>query len=71
MSQDLKKESRYALLNYDKKLHLELLKDCEILNQQGELLSDELKSRLLTYSVILIDHLHWEIRDQYLKLLEN
>jgi len=71
MSQDLKKKRRYALLNYDKKLHLELLKDCENLNQQGGLLSDELKSRLRTYSVILIDHLNWEIRDQYLELLEN
>lgn len=68
MTKDLEKkyqnfniERRYELLNYDKKRHLELL------NQQG----DEFNSKLLTYSVILIDHLNWEIRDQYLELLEN
>lgn len=59
--QNLNKKRRYELLNYDKKLHLELL------NQQG----DEFQSKLLTYSVILIDQLNWEIRDQYLELLEN
>jgi len=59
--QDLNNERRYELLNYDKKQHLELL------NQQG----DEFKSKLLNYSIILIDHLNWEIRDQYLELLEN
>ncbi len=59
--QNLNKKRGYALLNYDKKRHLELL------NQQG----DEFKSKLRTYSIILIDHLNWEIRDQYLELLEN
>ena len=59
--QNLNKKRRYELLNYDKKRHLELL------NQQG----DEFKSKLRTYSIILIDHLNWEIRDQYLELLEN
>ena len=59
--QNLNKERSYELLNYDKKLHLELL------NKQG----DEFESKLLTYSIILIDHLNWEIKDQYLELLEN
>lgn len=59
--QSLNKKRRYELLNYDKKRHLELL------NQQDE----EVESKLRTYSIILIDHLNWEIRDQYLKLLEN
>jgi hypothetical protein len=59
--QSLNKKRCYELLNYDKKRHLELL------NQQDE----EVKSKLQTYSIILIDHLNWEIRDQYLKLLEN
>jgi len=59
--QNLNKKRRYELLNYDKKRHLELL------NQQG----DEFESKLRTYSIILIDHLNWEIRDQYLELLEN
>ena len=55
--QSLNKKRRYELLNYDKKRHLELL------NQQDE----EVESKLRTYSIILIDHLNWEIRDQYLK----
>lgn len=59
--QNLNKKRRYELLNYDKKQHLELL------NKQG----DEFKSKLRTYSIILIDHLNWEIRNQYLELLEN
>jgi hypothetical protein len=59
--QNWDKERRYELLNYDKKRHFELL------NWQG----DEFESKLRTYSVILIDHLNWEIRDQYLELLEN
>ena len=59
--QKLNKKRRYELLNYDKKRHLELL------NQQG----DEFKSKLRTYSIILIDHLNWEIRDQYLELLDK
>ena len=59
--QNLNKKRRCELLNYDKKRHLELL------NQQG----DEFKSKLRTYSIILIDHLNWEIRDQYLELLDK
>lgn len=34
-------------------------------------MSDELNSRLRTYSIILIDQLNWEIRDQYLELLDK
>jgi len=60
-SQNYNKERRSKLLNYDKKQHLELL------NKQG----DEFKSKLRTYSIILIDHLNWEIKDQYLELLKN
>ena len=59
--QNFNKKKRYELLNYYKKRHLELL------NKQG----DEFKLKLLTYSIILIDHLNWEIRDQYLELLED
>jgi len=59
--QKLNEKRRYELLNYDKKRHLELL------NQQG----NEFESKLRTYSIILLDHLNWEIRDQYLELLEN
>ena len=59
--QNLNKKRRYELLNYDKKRHLELL------NKQG----DEFTSKLRTYSIILIDQLNWEIRDQYLELVEE
>ena len=55
------KKRRSELLNYNKKQHLELL------NKQG----DEFNLKLLTYSIILINHLNWEIRDQYLELLAN
>ena len=65
MIQDLKKERQHELLNYEKKRHLELL------NQQETVSSDESNSKLLTYSIILIDHLNWEIRDQYLELLDK
>ena len=58
---DWKKERKYRFLNYTKKRHLELL------DQTG----DEFNLDLLTHSVILIDHLNWEIRDQYMELLEN
>lgn len=59
--QNLHKKRRYELLNYDKKRHIELL------NKKGA----EFDSKLLPYSIILINHLNWEIRDQYLELLEN
>lgn len=61
--QDFEKKRAYELLNYDKKHHIELLDKLE--------LDDELKSKLRSYSVILIHQLNWEIRDQYLELLEN
>ena len=57
MNKDLKK--KYQNLNKKRRY--------ELLNKQG----DEFKSKLRTYSIILIDHLNWEIRDQYLELLEN
>ena len=57
----MNKKKRYKLLNYDKKRHLELL------NKKG----DEFNSKLLTYSVVLIDHLDWETRHQYLELLDK
>ena len=65
MRQDLKKKRQHELLNYEKKRHLELL------NQQETVSSDESNSKLLTYSIILIDHLNWEIQDQYLELLDK
>lgn len=54
-------KKKHELLNYDKKRHFELLDQS----------SGEFNSDLLHYSSILSIHLHWEIRDQYIKLLEN
>ena len=51
-------------MSYDKKLNLELLKD-------SENLTGELRLKFLHYSAIQFNHLNWEIRDQYLELLEN
>ena len=65
MSSDWEKKRRFALLNYNKKLHLKML------NQKETVLNDELKLKLQFYSIILMDQLNWEIRDQYLELLEN
>lgn len=59
--QNLNKKKHYKLLNYDKKRHLELL------NKQSE----ESQLKLRDYWIILFDHLNWEIRDQYLQLLED
>jgi len=63
MSSDWEKKRRSALLNYNKKLHLEML------NQKEIVLNDELKSKLQFYSIILMDQLNWEIKSQYLDLL--
>jgi len=48
-------------LIYNKKRHLELL------DQQG----DKFDLKLHRYSVILIDHLNWEVKAQYFELLKN
>ena len=61
MTKDLEKKYQ----DWKKKRHYELL------NQDLCNLSDELKSRLLTYSGILIDQVNWEIRDEYLKFLKD
>jgi hypothetical protein len=64
MNKNFKQKKLYEFLNYDKKLNLELLKDSEDL-------TGELRLKLLYYSAMQFDHLNWEIRDQYLELLEN
>jgi len=63
MSSDWEKNRRSALLNSDKKLHLEML------NQKEIVLNDELKSKLQFYSIILMAQLNWEIKSQYLELV--
>jgi len=65
MSKDLKKKRQQELLSYKKTWHL------KVLNQQETVSSDESSSKLRAYSVILIDHLNWEIQDQYLELLDK
>lgn len=39
--QDFKKEKRYELLNYNKKIHLQLLKDAENFKDPKKILPDE------------------------------
>jgi hypothetical protein len=58
MSSDLEKIRRSTLLNSNKKLHLEML------NQKEIILNDELKSKLQFYSIIFMDQLNWEIKSQ-------
>lgn len=65
MSSDWDNKRRSILLNYDKKLHLEMLN----LNQKDIILNNELKVKLEFYSFVLMDQLHWEIKSQYLELL--
>ena len=47
------------------------MKDSKDLKSQGKLLSDKLLLKVLHYSAILVNHLNWEIRDQYLELLNK
>jgi hypothetical protein len=58
MSSDLEKIRRSTLSNSNKKLHLEML------NQKEIILNDELKSKLQFYSIIFMDQLNWEIKSQ-------
>ena len=63
ISSDWEKIQCSALLNYNKKLHLEML------NQKEVVSNDELKLKLQFYSIILMYELNWEIKYQYLELL--
>lgn len=74
MNQDLNNQRHLELLNYNKKKHIQLLKYSQDLKQQGKSIPDELRkdfSKLRKYLVILVDHLNWETRDQYLELLNQ
>ena len=74
MNDDFNNRRHLELLNYSKKKHLQLLKDSQDLKQQGTSIPDELRkdfSKLRKYLIILIDHLNWETRDQYLELLNQ
>jgi hypothetical protein len=66
MSENYKKKRHYELLNYKKKLNLELL-----ILKDSEDLTGELRLKFFSYSAIQFNHLNWEIRNQYLELLEN
>ena len=74
MNQDLNNQRHLELLNYNKKKHIQLLKYSQDLKHQGKSIPDELRkdfSKLRKYLVILVDHLNWETRDQYLELLNR
>lgn len=63
---NFKKERHLALLNYDKKRHLEVLKKKSV-----SIESEENYLELLKYSAMLDRHLDWETCHQYLELLEE
>ena len=47
------------------------MKDIKNSDQSSEILLNDLRFELLTYKVILLDQLNWEIKDQYLELLKK
>lgn len=68
MSQNYEEKMRSELLNYDKGLHQNLLDQQEISLTAD---NDQLDSKLRIYSIILTAQLHWEIKFQYLELLDK
>lgn len=64
MSEKYEKKRFHEFLNYDKKLNLELLKN-------SENLTEDLKLKFISYSALQFNHLNWEIRDQYIELLDK
>ena len=61
-------------MDYDKKKHFELLTYSQRLETENKHIYDESKKdffALQSYSIILIDHLHWENREHYFELIEG
>jgi len=61
-------------MQYNKKNHLDLLKDSQKLESEGKHIYDESEKdffALREYSAILINHLHWENREHYFELIEE
>jgi hypothetical protein len=61
-------------MKYNKEKHLYLLKYSQKLESEGKHIYDESEKdffALREYSVMLINHLHWENRQQYFELIEQ
>lgn len=61
-------------MNYNKEKHLYLLKYSQKLESEGKHIYDESEKdffALREYSAMLINHLHWENRQQYFELIEQ
>lgn len=53
--------------NYTKKYYLELLKKAQL----NELTDSDLEQELRFYSIVLYDPLTWEMKDQFMDLIEK
>jgi hypothetical protein len=61
-------------MKYNKNKCLKLLKYSQYLNDQGKSLIDESEKKymqLLDYAVLQSDHISWENRKQYLKVMKE
>ena len=61
-------------IKYNKAKHFELLKYSQDLDNQGKSLRNENKEKyleLLEYSAMMVTHLYWETRNQYLQLMKE
>jgi hypothetical protein len=61
-------------MKYNKEKHLYLLKHSQKLESEGKHIYDESEKdffALREYSAMLINHLHWENRQQYFELIEQ
>ena len=61
-------------MEYNKKKHLNLLKYSQKLRQEGKCIYDESEKdffELREYTIMMMDHLHWENRMEYFELIEQ
>jgi len=61
-------------MEYNKEKHLSLLKYSQKLESESKYISDSSEKdffALCEYSAMLINHLHWENREQYFELIEK
>ena len=73
-NKNLRDRNRDRFLNYRKQEHRELLKYSELLKKQGKSLyreSRDKSSQLLLYSGLLESQVTWEMKDEYLELLDK
>ena len=74
MIENVKNNDRDLFLHYNKKKYRDLLKDSQFLEKQGKSLFDESPDKffqLLKYSAVLDSQVTWEMKDEYLELLDK